>query len=110
LKANQQFQHKEPSIQKEIQNIYAILNKISFGTLYTERAENMDAYLLEVTASSVAGDDNELTHDFKRTPQGYIVISQSGSGDFSEGTGTNSDTTFFVKCSTASTRFKVILV
>ena len=111
MKANQvnQFQN-DPNIQSEIENIYQILNKISFGTSFDQRGENFDAYLLEGTANATAGDDTQLTHDLKRVPQGYLIMSQSGSGDFYEGTGTNSETTFFIKCTTASTRFKVILI
>lgn len=110
MKANQINKFNDPDLQTEIENIYNILNKIGFGTIFDERSENLDAYLVEATASAVAGDDNQLTHDLKRIPQGYIILSQSASGNFYEGSGTNDETNFFIKCTTASTRFKVAIV
>ena len=47
MKANQVSQFQDnPNIQSEIQNIYQILNKVSFGTSFDQRGENFDAYLL----------------------------------------------------------------
>lgn len=110
MKASQVNQYADSLIQTEIENIYRTLNKVSFGTTFNDRAENIDAYLVSVTANTVASDDTSITHDLKRTPVGFIVVSKSGSGDFYDGTGTNSDTLFYLKCTTASTRFKVILI
>lgn len=111
MKANQQSKYDDPILQSEMENIYNIMDgKISFGTLFGERSENIDAYLVDATASSVAGDDTSLTHDLKRTPIGYLILSQSGSGDFYEGSATNTDTAFYIKCTTASTRFKIAII
>ena len=111
MKANQvsQFQGN-PSIQAEIENVYQILNKISFGTSFDQRGENVDSYLVEGTANATAGDDLELTHDLKRVPQGFLIMGKSGSGDFYDGSASNTETSFFIKCTTASTRFRVILI
>ena len=110
MKANQVSNFPEKDLQTEMENIYRILNQISFGTLFSERSENMDMFLVEVTASSTANDDNNITHDLKRVPIGYIVLSQSASGDFLAGTGADSETSIFIKCTTASTRFKVAIL
>ena len=111
MKANQVSQFQDnPNIQSEIQNIYQILNKVSFGTSFDQRGENFDAYLLEGTANSSAGEDTTLTHNLKRVPQGFLIMGKSGSGDFYDGSASNSETSFFIKCTTASTRFRVILI
>lgn len=110
-KANQLNSYDDPNIQNEFENIYNILNKVglldSNRDTTGQRAENVDMYIVDITASSVAGDDNSVTHDLLRTPQFYTILNQSGSGDFYEGSGTNSDTLFYIKCTTASTRFTI---
>ena len=110
MKAVQLRKIKDIDIQSEIQNIYNVLNKIGIGTIFNDRSENMDMYLIEATANANPGQNTQLTHDLKRTPVGYLVLSQSGSGDFYEGSGTNSNTDFYIKCTTASTRFKIALL
>ena len=112
MKASQVNQFKEDVLlQTEFENIYALLDgNIGFGPISDQRGENIKSHLVDVTASGVAADDNDITHALGRTPLGYIILSQSGSGDFYEGTGTNSDTSIFIKCTTASTRFRVAVV
>lgn len=111
MKANQVNQYEEPNLQAEFQNIYNILNKIGLSDenrdVTGQRAENRDMYLLDVTANSVAGDDTQLTHDLLKIPQFYSILTQHASGDFFEGSGTNSETSFFIKCTTASMRFTI---
>ena len=111
MKANQSNTFDEASIQTEMENIYSVLNKVSFGTSanFSERGENIDSYLLQVTAGP-SGEDTEVTHDLKRIPIGHIVATQNVSGDFYAGTGTNSDTQYFIKCTTADAEFTVILI
>lgn len=110
MKASQLSQFKESPLQGEFENIYNILNKISFGQSFSNRAENLDMYLATVTANSVASNDTSISHDLKRTPSGYLILSQSASGNFYNGSGTNTSTNFFIKCTTASTIFKIALI
>ena len=114
MKANQLNIYDDPKLQTEFENIYNILTKVGLADDQRDktgqRAENLDMYLVDVTASSVANDDNQITHDLKKTPQFYTILTQSASGDFLEGSGTNSETAFFVKCTTASTRFTIGLM
>lgn len=111
MKANQvSIFSDKPDLQREFENIYQVLNKIGFGVSFTQRAENLDMYLMQATANSIAGQDTNITHDLKRIPIGYLILSQNASGDFYEGTGTSTSTSFFIRCSTASTRFKIALL
>jgi len=110
MKANQYGVISDNFIEKEIENIYQILNKISFGTVLNQKSENIDSYLIEATASSVIGDDTILTHELNRDPIGFIVIAQSSSANFYDGTGTNNSTNFYIKCTIPDTRFRLILV
>ena len=72
--------------------------------------ENVEAYLVEATANSAAGEDTNITHTLGRDPIGYLILSQHASGGFYEGSGTNDNTNLFIKCSTASVRFKVAVI
>jgi hypothetical protein len=111
LKANQLNDFDSPLIQTEFENIYNILNKIGLADSTRDttgqRAENVDMYLVDVTASSVASDDNSVSHNLLKTPLFYSILTQSGSGDFYEGSGTNSESLFFIKCTTENTRFTI---
>ena len=111
MKANQVNTFNDATLQTEFENIYNILNKVGLADqdrdTTGQRAENIDMYLVDVTASGVAGDDNEVTHNLLKTPEFYTILTQSGSGDFYEGSGTNSDNAFYVKCTTSSTRFTI---
>lgn len=110
-KANQINNYDDALFQTEFENIYNILNKVgltdSDRDKTGQRAENIDMYLVDVTASGVANDDNQVTHDLMKTPEFYSILTQSGSAMFFEGSGTNSDTSFFIKCTTANTRFTI---
>ncbi len=111
MKANQQSTFKDPDIQNEFENIYNILNKVGLADSTRDttgqRAENIDMYLVDVTASGTAGDDNQVTHDLLKIPQFYTILTQSGSGDFYEGSATNTESAFYIKCTTSSTRFTI---
>jgi hypothetical protein len=111
MKANQVNKYTDPSLATEFENIYNILNRVGLADsdrdTTGQRAQNIDMYLVDVTASSVASDDNSITHDLLKTPAFYTILTQSGSGDFYEGSGTNSESVFYVKCTTANTRFTI---
>ena len=112
MKANQLSNYyDDPRLQTEFENIYLLLNKVGLFTgdrdTAGQRAENIDMYVVDVTASSTANDDNQITHDLLKVANFYTILTQSASADFYEGSGTNSDTSFFIKSSGASTRFTI---
>lgn len=110
-KANQINSYNDSAIQSEFENIYNILNKVGLldesRDKTGQRAENIDMYIVDVTANAVANNDNVINHNLLRTPQFYSILTQSASGDFYEGTGTNSDTLFYIKCTTPNTKFTI---
>lgn len=110
MKANMINLFQDNQIQNEFENIYKILNGISFGTTVSSRCENFDGYIMDVTANSVASEDTQISHDLNRVPYGYLIIGQNATSNFYNGTGTNTETLFFLKSTTASCRFKVILI
>ena len=110
MKANQVNKFNDPQLQTEFENIYNILQNLGVtDEVFTDsqRAQNFGEYVVPATANSSAGEDTSITHDLKRVPNFFDIKSQSGSGDFFDGTGTNTETSFFIRCTTASTRFRI---
>lgn len=112
MKVNQKNVFTDQNIQTELENIYSALNKVSFQQTFSsgDRGENIDCIITDVTANATASDDTSITHTLGRTPVGFFIVGQSASSLYYNGSGTNSDTQFFVKCTGASTRFRIVII
>ena len=111
MRANQINKFKEVDLQTEMENIYNILNKIGiYGDnrdTSGQRAENIDMYIVDGVTNAIASEDTEITHDLLKIPNFYTILTQSASGGFYEGSGTNSESSFFIKCSVAGANFTI---
>lgn len=110
MKANRLNQLTDNLVQTEIDNLYTILNKIAFGTTTNQRCENLDAYLIEITA--VSGTDVSASHDLKRTPSNWLQVWTNVSGttyESSSGVSANSDTTAWFRA-TVTGNYRLVLI
>jgi hypothetical protein len=94
-KINQVNVFPDKLIQTEMENIYQGFQRIGFGSTTGQRAENLDAYCIEVTAAS--GSEFSASHDLKRTPFGFMVIGKNVSGDVWDGGTTNTESAIYLK-------------
>ena len=110
MKANQVGQFTDASVQTEVENIYRVLNQIAFGSTTGQRCENLDAYLVEITA--VSGTDVSASHDLKRTPSNWLQVWSNVSGttyESSSGVSANSDTVAWFRA-TVTGNYRLIVI
>lgn len=110
MKANQLNQFQQNDVQTEIENIYTVMNQIAFGTTTGQRCENIDGYIVELTA--ISGTDVSASHDLKRTPSNWIQIWANVSGttyESSSGVSANSDTTAWFRA-TVTGNYRLIVI
>lgn len=110
MKANQSNNFEDIFLQNEFDNIYNILNKVSFGEKLEQRGENIESFLTEVTASSIAKDDTQVNHGLNRVPLGFIVMSNSASGNIYNGSATNTNELLFLKSSISDAVVRIIVI
>lgn len=110
MKAQQVSQVTDPSTNQEIQNLYQILNLISFGSTAGQRCENIDGYLVEITAT--AGTDVSAAHELNRTPSNWLQVWANVSGttyESSSGVSANSDSTVWFRA-TVTGNYRLIVI
>ena len=111
MKASQHNMFDDNHVQTEVENLYNVLNKISFGETVDQRGENIDCFIVEV--SGVSGVDTSASHSLGRQPSGRVVINQDASGtiyDNSSGASANTDTAFWYRNTTTGTKYKIAII
>jgi len=93
-KINQINVFPDAMLQTEMENIYQGFQKIGFGE-EVGRAENLDAYLIEITAAR--GAEFSAAHELKRVPYGFLVIGKNVSGDVWDGGTTNTEDAIYLR-------------
>lgn len=105
-KINQLNQFPDPLVQTELENIYNGFQKIGFGS-ELGRAENLDAYLIQVTG--VSGAEFSASHELKRVPYGFICVGKNVSGDIWDGGTANTEDAIYLRVG-AGGIYKLIVI
>lgn len=111
MKAQPVSVFKDADTSNEIQNVYQILNLISFGSTAGQRCENIDGYIVEITAAA-SGTDISASHDLGRTPSNWLQIWSNVSGttyESSSGVSANSDNTAWFRATVAG-NYRLIVI
>jgi hypothetical protein len=106
-KINQLNVFQDAKVQTELENIYRGFSQIGFGTLINERAENLDAYVVELTGAS--GAEISAAHDLKRVPFGFFCIGKNVSGDIWDGGTANTEERIYLRVGAGGV-YKIIVI
>ncbi len=75
----------------------------------TNYAGNIDAEYLAFTTPATPDTEFAISHHLKRVPEGYDVVRQNKAAALYDGTSAWTDTAVYLRCSVASTTFKIRL-
>lgn len=113
MRVNSHFDKTETpdGVKKALQNHGRVLRKISFGDASAAQTEeqNIDGAWVLGTTNAAANTEKAFTHQLGRVPIGYQVFSKDKAGDFYDGATAWTDTTIYLKNSTASVTFKIMV-
>lgn len=75
--------------------------------------ENFNCEIISYTSNSTANAEDTIPHSLGRIPTGYFILHRSKAGIVYQGPATGTpwtDTNIYLKCTVASTQFKLLVV
>jgi len=93
----------EKTFQKLTEQLSLILTK---GLIFQD---NFDCNIQTVTLSAVVGTELEITHNLRKIPTGYMVVSKDKTGDIYNGSSAWTATTLYLKSSVSSPTITVLV-